>query len=54
MTSIPVRWPDGRITHETIGEDWLVAASGAGISIPTGCLGGSCCLLYTSPSPRDG
>ena len=42
MTSIPVRWPDGRITHETIGQDWLVAASGAGISIPTGCLGGSC------------
>ena len=42
MTSIPVRWPDGRITHATIGQDWLVAASGAGISIPTGCLGGSC------------
>ena len=42
MTSIPVRWPDGRITHEIIGQDWLVAASGAGISIPTGCLGGSC------------
>ena len=20
MTSIPVRWPDGRITHETIGQ----------------------------------
>ena len=42
MTSIPVRWPDGSTTHETIGQDWLVAASGAGISIPTGCLGGSC------------
>ena len=42
MTSIPVRWPAGRITHETIGQDWLVAANEAGISIPTGCLGGSC------------
>ena len=42
MTSIPVRWPDGRTTQERIGQDWLVAASGAGISIPTGCLGGSC------------
>lgn len=42
MTSIPVRWPDGRTTQERIGQDWLVAASGAGVSIPTGCLGGSC------------
>ena len=42
MTSIPVRWPDGSTTQEVIGQDWLVAASGAGISIPTGCLGGSC------------
>ena len=39
---IEVRWPDGRITQETIGQDWLVAASGAGVNIPTGCLGGSC------------
>ena len=42
MTSIPVRWPDGRTTQERIGQEWLVAASGAGVSIPTGCLGGSC------------
>ena len=42
MTSIPVRWPDGRTTQERVGQDWLVAASGAVISIPTGCLGGSC------------
>ena len=39
---IPVRWPDGNTTHETIGQDWLMAASRAGINIPTGCLGGSC------------
>ena len=42
MTSIPVRWPDGRTTKERIGQDWLVSASAAGVSIPTGCLGGSC------------
>ena len=42
MTSIPVSWPDGHTTQERIGQDWLVAANGAGISIPTGCLGGSC------------
>ena len=42
MTLIPVHWPDGRTTQERIGQDWLVAANGAGINIPTGCLGGSC------------
>ena len=42
MNSIPVLWPNGRTTQERIGQDWLVAASGAGVSIPTGCLGGSC------------
>ena len=42
MTSIPVSWPNGHTTQERIGQDWLVAASGAGINIPTGCLGGSC------------
>ena len=42
MSSIPVRWPHGQTTMETIGEHWLKAASHAGVSIPTGCLGGSC------------
>ena len=42
MTSIPVSWPDGHTTQERIGQDWLVAANEAGISIPTGCLGCSC------------
>ena len=42
MSGIPVRWPDGTTTMGTIGEDWLKAASQAGVSIPTGCLGGSC------------
>jgi len=40
--TITTRWPDGRITQERIGADWLQAAADAGISIPTGCLGGSC------------
>ena len=42
MASIPVHWPNGRETEVAIGEDWLKAASEAGISIPTGCMGGSC------------
>ena len=40
--TITTRWPDGRITQERIGADWLQAAADAGIAIPTGCLGGSC------------
>ena len=39
---VPVRWPDGRTTQATVGCDWLLAASAAGVSIPTGCMGGSC------------
>ncbi len=42
MTLIPVRWPDGRVTTETTGSDWLLSANQAGVSISTGCLGGSC------------
>ena len=42
MVPIPVRWPDGQTTQAMVGQDWLVAASDAGVSIPTGCMGGSC------------
>ena len=35
-------WPNGRTTQTNVGKDWLVAASEAGVSIPTGCMGGSC------------
>ena len=42
MSSITVYWPDGHTTRENIGMDWLQAAAGAGVTIPTGCLGGSC------------
>lgn len=39
---IPIHWPNGRLTLEEPGCDWLLAARNAGIGIPTGCLGGSC------------
>lgn len=42
MVPIPVRWPNGQTTQAMVGQDWLVAASDAGVSIPTGCMGGSC------------
>ena len=42
MANLRVQWPDGRRTQVATGQDWLVAASEAGISIPTGCMGGSC------------
>ena len=42
MSTIPVRWPDGHESPAAIGSDWLQAAAAAGISIPTGCMGGSC------------
>ena len=42
MSTISVHWPNGRRTTETVGADWLRAAAAAGVSIPTGCMGGSC------------
>ena len=42
MAAIPVRWPNGRTTKVEVGQDWLEAANAAGVSIPTGCMGGSC------------
>ncbi|MEB3170666.1 MAG: 2Fe-2S iron-sulfur cluster-binding protein [Synechococcaceae cyanobacterium] len=42
MSSVRIQWPDGRITEELVGSDWLVVARKAGVWIPTGCLGGSC------------
>lgn len=42
MSTIPVRWPDGHESRADVGSDWLQAAAAAGISIPTGCMGGSC------------
>ena len=42
MSSIAVLWANGHTTQETVGSDWLQAAANAGVTIPTGCLGGSC------------
>lgn len=39
---LSIRWPDGRTSKAVPGSDWLQAAREAGVSIPTGCLGGSC------------
>lgn len=42
MTQIRIHWPNGSTSLVRQGSDWLLAAREAGISIPTGCLGGSC------------
>ena len=67
MPAIPVRWPNGQETMVEIGQDWLEAANAAGISIPTGCMGGSCgaceidvngktvrACISTVPGAKDG
>ena len=42
QSSITVHWPGGSCSQVPPGGDWLEAAREAGVSIPTGCLGGSC------------
>lgn len=37
-----ITWPDGRCWRALPGTPWLEAAAAAGVTIPTGCLGGSC------------
>ena len=37
-----IKWPNGFESEVMDGSDWLVEANKVGISIPTGCLGGSC------------
>ncbi len=39
---IEIKWPNGKTTFACSGEDWLLEAKKADISIPTGCLTGSC------------
>ena len=41
-TDIEIEWPNGNCTFANVGADWLNIAEEAGISIPTGCLAGSC------------
>jgi ferredoxin len=39
---VTITWPDGRNSQALVGTDWLLAAREAGVTIPTGCMGGSC------------
>ena len=39
---IRINWPNKTFTEAYEGDDWFVNAKGANISIPTGCLSGSC------------
>ncbi|MDA0887026.1 MAG: 2Fe-2S iron-sulfur cluster-binding protein [Cyanobacteria bacterium] len=39
---VTIRWPNGHTSKCLAGCDWLLAAQTAGVTIPTGCLGGSC------------
>ena len=47
---VKIIWPNGQQTTCQPGEDWLKAASEAGIEIPSGCLNGSCgaCEIETN------
>ncbi len=40
--TIKITWPNGKTSKAIVGKDWLEEAEKAGISIPTGCLNGSC------------
>ena len=42
LTEVKVEWPNGEYSIVHPGSDWLSIASQAGVSIPTGCLVGSC------------
>ncbi len=39
---VKIYWPNGRVSYSEVGQSWLEAASINGITIPTGCLSGSC------------
>jgi ferredoxin len=41
-SSVSIHWPDGRTSSATAGSDWFLAAREAGVTIPAGCMGGSC------------
>lgn len=50
---ITILWPNGSQSQVAPGTDWLEAARAAGVSIPTGCLGGSCgaCEIEVNGEP---
>ncbi|MEO1003395.1 MAG: 2Fe-2S iron-sulfur cluster binding domain-containing protein [Cyanobacteria bacterium J06638_7] len=39
---VSIHWPEGHTTAVEAGCPWLQAARLAGVTIPTGCLAGSC------------
>ena len=39
---IKINWPNKTLTEANEGDDWFNNAKKANISIPTGCLSGSC------------
>ena len=40
--NIKVIWPNNNETFVSEGDDWFSSAEKAGLTIPTGCLTGSC------------
>ncbi len=42
VNTVKIKWPNGYISLVEVGNEWLEEAKKAGISIPTGCLNGSC------------
>jgi len=42
ISKVRIEWPNGKYSIVSQGTDWLETANRAGISIPTGCLSGSC------------
>ena len=50
---ISIHCPNGSQSQVAPGTDWLEAARAAGVSIPTGCLGGSCgaCEIEVNGEP---
>ena len=39
---IKIKWPNGQISKASPGDNWLDKSLDTDISIPTGCLSGSC------------
>tara|TARA_Y100001968_G_C19412326_1_gene747014 strand:+ start:1427 stop:1666 length:240 start_codon:yes stop_codon:yes gene_type:complete len=42
MSKVEIKWPNGKSTEVNSGTNWFDAAFEAGVSIPSGCLNGSC------------
>ncbi len=41
-SSVEIEWPNGKTSVSKAGQAWLAEAKKAGVTIPTGCLTGSC------------